>query len=366
VTAPLAPADARPPVPRGVRTAAAWSWRLLSLAAALYVVALLITTLSLLFTALAAALLLAGVLQPAVARATGAGAPRVVSASLVLVSFVAVLGGAAWFIGRAVSDELDDLRRSLAEGIDRVRDWLVEGPVPVGNRQLDEAATSAITWVQDNDDTVTTGVLTAASTATNFLTGVLLSLFILFFLLYDGRTIWSWLVRLLPADAREPVDGAGRQAWSTLVAYTRGIIVVAVCDAVLVAITLTVLDVPLVLPLAALTFFGAFIPVIGAALAGTAAVLVALVDEGLTVAVLVAVAVLVVQFIDGDVLQPLVVGRAVDLHPLAVGLAVTAGALLAGVGGAVVAVPLMATVNAAVVHLSRRGAEPAPAVGEAQ
>jgi predicted PurR-regulated permease PerM len=170
-------------------------------------------------------------------------------------------------------------------------------------------------------------------------------------------------VRLLPAAARRPVDEAGGQAWQTLVAYARGIVVVALCDAILVAIVLAVLDVPLVLALAALTFFGAFVPVIGAALAGTAAVLVALVDEGVTVAVLVAVAVLVVQWIDGDVLQPIVVGRAVDLHPLAIGLAVTVGALLAGITGAVVAVPLMASVNAAVVHLSRHGQDPAEGDG---
>ena len=344
--------DAPPSVPTGVRTAAAWSWRLLSFAAAVYVLALLVGRLSLVFTALGAALLLAGALQPAAAGLVRAGTPRVASAWLVLGGLLAVLAGAGWLIGRAVGEELDDLRGSLAEGIDRVRDWLVEGPLPVGERQLDEAATSAISWVQDNDGTVTTGVVTAATTATHVVTGALLTLFVLFFLLYDGRTIWSWAVRLLPAAARRPVGEAGEQAWATLVAYVRGIVVVALCDAVLVAVVLAVLDVPLLLALAALTFLGAFVPVIGATVAGTAAVLVALVDEGVTVAALVAVAVLVVQWIDSDVLQPIVVGRAVALHPLAVGLAVTVGALLAGIVGAVVAVPLMASANAAVVHLS--------------
>lgn len=357
---PSTEAAARPPVPSGVRTAAAWSWRLLVVSAALVVLALLVARLSLLFTALAAALLLAGVLQPLAARLTRSGVPRVAAAWIVLVGFLAGLVAAAWLIGRAVGGEFDDLRRSLLEGIDRVRDWLVTGPLPVGDRQLDEVATSVSRWVQDNDDAVTSGVVTAASTASHVLTGALLCLFSLFFLLYDGRTIWSWVVRLFPSAARRPVDEAGEQAWRTLVAYGRGIVVVALCDAVLVAVVLAVLDVPLVLALAALTFLGAFVPVIGATVAGSAAVLVALVDEGVTVAVLVAVAVLAVQWVDSDVLQPLVVGRAVELHPLAIGLAVTVGALVAGISGAVVAVPLMASGNAAVVHLSRHGRPTAP------
>ena len=282
-----------------------------------------------------------------------AGVPRLLAAWLVLLGFVSVLAGAGWLIGRAVAGELDDLRESVAAGIDKVRDWLVNGPLSLGDGSLDDAADAAIAWLGDNNDTVTDGVVTAAAAASHAVAGVLLTLFVLFFFLADGRKVWRWVVRLLPRDSRVRVDEAGDKAWLTLTAYVRGVLVVALCDAVLIAMVLALVGVPLVLPLAGLTFLGAFVPVVGAVLAGSAAVLVALVDQGLTAALIVGGAVLVIQWVDSDVLQPVVVGRAVELHPLAIGLAVAVGSVLAGIGAAVVAVPLVAALNAAIVSLTR-------------
>ncbi|MFP5218996.1 MAG: AI-2E family transporter [Actinomycetes bacterium] len=352
--------DAAPPaaeaVPSGVRVAAAWAWRLLIIVAAIAVVGAVLVRLYLLTGAFAAALLLAAGLQPLAARLVRAGVPRLVAAWLTLLGFLGVLGLAGWLIGRAVMDELDDLQASVVEGIDRVRDWLVTGPLALGSGEIDDFADRVISSLTDDSSRVTDEVLTVATTATHVVTGVLLSLFILFFLLADGRQVWLWTTRLLPRHARLRVDEAGQASWSTLTAYVRGIVVVALCDAVLIAIVLWVVGVPLVLPLAALTFFGAFVPVVGATVAGTAAVLVALVDQGVTAALVVGAAVLAVQWIDSDVLQPIVVGRAVEVHPLAIGVGVTLGTLVAGIGGAVVAVPLIAAVNTAVVSL-RGGAD---------
>jgi putative heme transporter len=194
------------------------------------------------------------------------------------------------------------------------------------------------------------------------LSGAVLALFIALVLLLDGRAVWRWVLRLFPRPARAPVDEAGEVAWRSLTSYVRGIAVVALTDATLVAVALLLIGVPSVAPLAALTFLGAFLPYVGAAAAGLTAVAVALVAEGTTAALLTLGAVLLVQTLDGYVLEPLVLGKAVRLHPLAVVLVITLGGLLAGIGGAVVAVPLAGALNAAVVHLAQR-TEPAGPAG---
>ncbi len=165
------------------------------------------------------------------------------------------------------------------------------------------------------------------------------------------RRIWGWLLGLVSPRLRDRVRLAGEASWSTLVSYVRGIVIVAAADALLIGLVLLVLDVPLVLPLVVLTFLGAFVPLVGAAVAGTAATLVALVDKGVFVAVLVLVAVVIVQEIDSDALQPLILSRAVRLHPLVVGLSIATGTLLAGIAGAVVAVPVVASTMSAVARL---------------
>lgn len=333
-------------VPPSLQTAAAWSWRLLLVGLALLVVVEVAARLALAVWSLSAAVLLAAGLQPLSAVLVRRGLPRALAALLVLVGLLGALGAIGWLIGDAVTTELPDLRAALADGLDRVRDWVVNGPLPIGDRQFSDGTDEAIRWLQQTGGG-SGGVVGAASAATRLLSGVLLTLFTLFFLLHDGRHIANGVLRTLPRQARTPARGAAERAWHALVGYARGIFVVALCDATLIALLLLLLGLPLVLPLAALTFVGAFVPVAGAAVAGTASVLIALVDAGPTKAALVLAGVLVIQWTDSHLLQPLVVGRAVDLHPLAVVLAVTVGSLLAGIGGAVVAVPLLAAVAAA-------------------
>ncbi|MGZ4549467.1 MAG: AI-2E family transporter, partial [Blastococcus sp.] len=192
------------------------------------------------------------------------------------------------------------------------------------------------------------------------ITGLLLTLFTLFFFLKDGRSIWLWLVGLFPRESRAYVDEAGRRSWRTLISYVRATAGVALVDAIGIGTGLAILGVPLVIPLAALVYLGAFIPILGSFLAGSVAVLVALVSKGpLTALITLAVVVLVMQ-LEGHVLQPLLLGRAVRVHPLAVVLSIAGGFLIAGIFGALIAVPAVACANVAGTYLSRRNEGPRP------
>ena len=192
------------------------------------------------------------------------------------------------------------------------------------------------------------------------ITGFFLALFTLFFFLKDGRSIWLWLVGLFPGDSRAYIDEAARRAWRTHVSYVRATAAVALIDAIGIGIGLAVLGVPLVIPLAALVFLGAFIPILGSFLAGSVAVLVALVSKGpITALIALAVVILVMQ-VEGHILQPLLLGRAVRVHPLAVVLSIAAGLLIGGIFGALIAVPIVACANVAGTYLSRRHDGPRP------
>jgi predicted PurR-regulated permease PerM len=209
-------------------------------------------------------------------------------------------------------------------------------------------------WVTDHRSTLTTGALSTATTAIDVLASTFLVLFTTFFFLRDGRRIWRFLVNLLPVAAREPLASAGEQSWQTLVAYVRATVLVAFIDAVGIGIGLVGLRVDLAFPLAALVFLGAFIPIIGATLSGTVAILVALVTRGPVIALLVIAVVIGVQQLEGHVLQPAIMGKAVAIHPLAVIIAIATGVVLAGIIGALVAVPIVAVLNTGVRHLAAR------------
>jgi len=210
----------------------------------------------------------------------------------------------------------------------------------------------AIDKMSANKGALAAGALTTAATVGEVLAGIFLALLTLFFFLRDGAQIWEFLCRLLPRPARIPATRAGRYSWVTLVSYVRATVLVAFVDAVGIGIGLAILRVPLALPLAALVFLTAFIPVIGATLSGAVAVLVALVTQGPITALIVLAIVIAVQQLEGHVLQPLIMGRAVAIHPLAVILAIAAGVVLAGIIGALVAVPIVAVLNTGIRHLA--------------
>ena len=229
-----------------------------------------------------------------------------------------------------------------------------EGPLNLSDGQLDEYIDAGQNWINENTQTLTSGAVSTAGTVVELFTGALLVLFATFFFLRDGQRIWRFIVGLFPINARWRVDDAGRASWMTLVAYVRATVLVAFIDAVGIGIFLVLFDIPFAFALAALVFLGAFIPIVGATLSGAVAILVALVDSGWVTALIIFGVVIGVQQLEGNVLQPLIMGRAVAIHPLAVVLAVTAGVVLAGIVGALVAVPLIAVLNTAVRRLARR------------
>jgi predicted PurR-regulated permease PerM len=231
---------------------------------------------------------------------------------------------------------------------------------PITKNQLEDAVAQLQQTLVDNRGSIASGALTTAATVGEVFTGLLLTLFTLFFFLKDGRSIWLWLIGLFPRDSRAYVDEAGRRSWRTLISYVRATAGVALVDAFGIGLGLAILGVPLVIPLAALVYLGAFIPILGSFLAGSVAVLVALVSKGpVTALIALAVVVLVMQ-LEGHVLQPLLLGRAVRVHPLAVVLSIAGGFLIAGIFGALIAVPTVACVNVAGTYLSRRTEGPRP------
>ncbi|WP_238016591.1 AI-2E family transporter [Dactylosporangium sp. AC04546] len=348
-------------IPRGIKVAGAWAWRIVLFILAGYLLLQVISTLRLVVIPVAVAMLLAALLEPAAGRLRRHGVPRSLAAAIVLVGGLIVVFGGLGVIIYTFIAQFDNLAEQVRGGLNEIRHWLSYGPLHISEQQFNNAVDQLQRQVTANRGALTSGALSTATTLGEVLTGFFLVLFVLFFLLRDGAQIWHFLCRLLPGQAQLPVARAGYYSWFTLVSYVRATVLVAFVDAVGIGIGLVVLRVPLALPLAALVFLGAFIPVVGATLSGTVAVLVALVTNGPVSALLVLAVVIAVQQLEGHVLQPLIMGRAVALHPLSVILAITTGVVVAGIVGGLVAVPLLAIGNTAVRYLARYpDGEPTP------
>jgi len=338
-------------LPWGLRVAAEAAWRLLVLAALVWVLIQIIGSISLLVLAFAAGLLVTALLQPTVAwlkrHRVGRG---LATATTFIAGFVAI-GLIGWFVAWQVTDNLPTLTNRVQDAIDEMQRWAIKGPFHIPEEQVDNIGKSLSQWLGDNSEAATSAGLAGVTVLLGFLSGVALTMFISLFLLYDGARIWNWVLKLVPSAAREGVAGAGPLAWATLTGYVRGTVLIALIDAVFIGLGLVLLGVPLAVPLAVIIFISAFVPIIGAAISGALSVLVALVTNGLLTAVLAAGVVALVQELEGHVLQPFILGRMVRVHPLAVVLAVVGGGLIAGIPGAVVAVPLMAVINTAASYL---------------
>jgi predicted PurR-regulated permease PerM len=348
-------------LPHGVRVAGAWAWRLILLVAAGYVLLRLVGMLRVVVIPVAVALLLAAMFQPVVAALRRRGMNRSLAAALVLVGGLLVVVGGLGLIVQTFVSQFDDLSTQVREGLDEVQSWLARGPLHISQTQISEGLDSLQKALSDNQGALTSGALSTATTVGEVVAGFFLVLFTLFFFLRDGDHIWRFICRLLPRPARVPVARAGHYSWHTLVSYVHATVLVAFVDAVGIGIGLAVLRIPLALPLAALVFLTSFIPVVGATLSGAVAVLVALVTQGPVSALILLAIVIGVQQLEGHVLQPLIMGRAVALHPLAVILAIATGIVTAGIVGGLVAVPLLAVGNTAVRYLTAHpGGEPTP------
>lgn len=354
VPAEPAPVNAELEVPLAMRVAAAWAWRLLVVGALIYILAQLLGTLAVVVIPFAVSLLLSALLYRPVGWLREHGVPRSLATALVLVGGIAAVSGVLYGVVQAFLNGLPDLTKNVTEGITELKSWLVSGPLHVQQAQIDTVISNILKVVSDNQSTIASGALTATTTITEVLSGLFIVLFTTFFLLRDGNDIWRFLSGLLPRKAVEPVRVAGVQSWKTLGAYVRATVLVAFVDAFCIGLGVAILGVPLALPLGAVIFLGAFVPVIGAFISGTVAVLVALVAKG-PIAALIVLAILVgVQQLEGHILQPFLLGRAVALHPLAVILAIATGLIIAGIIGALVAVPILAVLNTALRSLAAR------------
>ena len=355
----IGPDDAE--LPHGLRLAAEWSWRMLVIVAAAAVVLWLVARLSLVLIPLAIALLLAALLTPTVGwLRRQAHFPRTLASATVLVGGLIVVAGTLTLVITQFVSGFPALAAKSTDGIRQIQAWLKNGPLHLSNQQLGGAADATQNWLDTHRDTLSSGALSTAGTAVEMALSAFLVLFATFFFLRDGARIWRYLVGLLPAAAREPMARAGEQSWLTLVAYVKATVVVAFIDAAGIGLALLILRVPFALPLAALVFLSSFIPIIGATISGVVAVLVALVTRGPLVALVALIAVVLVQQLEGHVLQPLIMGRAVAIHPLAVIVAIATGVVLAGIIGALVAVPVVAVLNTGIRHLVYRRGEPPP------
>lgn len=341
-------------VPHALRIGAAWSWRLLAIGIVAWALLRIVGQIRIVIIPLAIALLLSALLAPAVGWLLRARFPRSLATAVVLVGGLAAVIGTLTLVVNEFIQGVPELSEKSSQGVRQIQNWLQTGPLGLDDQQLNNYINDAEAWLNENVDGLTSGALSTAATLAEVLTGTILVLFATFFFLRDGSRIWRFLVRLVPVNARWKIDDAGRASWQTLGAYVRATVLVAFIDALGIGIFLVIFDIPFAFPLAALIFLASFIPIIGATLSGGVAVLVALVDSGPITALIILGVVIGVQQLEGHVLQPLIMGRAVAIHPLAVIVGIAAGVVLAGITGALIAVPLIAVLNTAVRRLATR------------
>ena len=336
-------------VPYGLTVAAAWSWRVLLVLAMAGAGIWLLSHVSLLVIPLIVAALLSTLLAPIHKRFVGWGLPRGLSVTGVILGFIVVVLGLLTLVGQQLAVGFTDMRDQIVVGVQGIVVWLESFGVTTD--QWNDILSDLGEAVRANSQTILSGALGFGSTAGNLAAGTVLAVFALIFFLYDGRRIWRFCLNFVPARHRIAIDGAGDVGWTSLGSYVRVQIFVAFVDALGIGLGALILGVPLALPLGVLVFFGSFIPLVGAFLTGAVAVLLALVANGWVNALIMLGVVLLVQQIEGNVLQPLVMGRAVSLHPLAVFLAVAGGTAVMGLVGAIFAVPLMAFLNSTIKYL---------------
>lgn len=348
-------------VPVSLRAVASVAWRVLIIGAAVYVFVKLLRVVWMPFLALSAALFLGALLQPVNNfLKERARFPRALAAVCTLLGLLCLLGLVGWFVERQFAGSIGQLKGDLTDAGHRFLQWLQHGPLHLSGSQINKYETKLTNTAKNNQSKLTSIGVQGVSSVTQIVTGSLICLFTTFFVVFDGPRMWSWVRGLFPRTARPGVDTAGHAAWGALAGYVHGTILVAAIDAICICVGLLILRVPLAIPLAVIIFLGAFVPLVGAISTGTIAVLVALVTKGWLVAVITLAILVAVELLEGHVLQPLVMGRAVRLHPVAILFAVTIGTTVAGIGGAVLAVPAMAVINATLreIYRMRRGDDP--------
>jgi len=341
-----------------MKIAAAWSWRILAVAGVVALVIFLVSQLRLIVVPLMVAILIAALLVPFSQWLQRHGWPKWLAVVVSEVGMIAIVGGLIWLIVFFVRGGIPSLVEVSTERWNEIKQWLLQSPFQLSEADINTAVTSFLQGLQADTNSLLSAGLTVTESVLQILAGTLLVLFATLFILIDGRGIWNWIVRLFPRKSRAAIVGAGEAGWITLTNFVKVQIFVAFVDAVGIGLGAWILGLfyggfPFVIPIAITVFLGSFIPVVGAVLTGAFAAFVALVYLGPVPALIMVLIVIGVQQLEGHVLQPFVVGQAVKVHPLAVVIAVAAGGFLAGIPGALFAVPLVAVANVMIGYISR-------------
>ena len=334
-------------VPRWLRVSAGWAWRLLVLAGLLYVAGKVAALLYLVIVPFAAAILLTALLQPLTARLRRAGLGPLSATWCTLLLAFALIGGAVWLVTARVEAEYPTLVTQVGHTSTQIQNWLASSPLHIRTGNLEKISDNFVNYLRQHRSTVEGAALTGGRIVVELLAGLVLCFFISFFLIKDGERIWSWLISGFSAERGRRANVAGQAAWQAVVYYVRGTVVVAAIHAVVMGITLTIIGSPLVAPLALFMFVAAFVPLAGVLIAGTVAIIIVLAAKGLVAALIVLAVMIVMNQLEGHLLQPQVVGKMVRLHPLAVILVLAVAGVVAGIAGAVVAVPITAALTSA-------------------
>jgi predicted PurR-regulated permease PerM len=335
----------------GLRITAGYAWRVLVVGALVYFLFRLLSHLMTAVVPFVVALLVTALLRPVLVFLRRRGVPRLLATVLSVLTAFVVVGGLITVVILGALNQAPQLGDEINRLIPHVKSWLETGPFHVDNTTVNNFSKTLTTTISTHSSQLASTAVSTGKTVAALLTGFILAVFVTIFLLYDGEGIWEFCTRAIPITVRGRVDTAGRAAWSTLCHYVQGTLVVAVYHGVVVGSALAILGVPLVLPLAVLVALGSFIPLVGAVVFGLLAIGVAALSHGLVGAIAIAAVLILDNQVETHVLQPFVVGRYVRVHPLAVVLGLTVGALLFGIFGAIVVVPFIACVNAGVRSL---------------
>lgn len=349
-------------IPFGMRVAGAWAWRVGVILLVAGMLVCLLSKISLLLIPVMVAALLAALLRPVVNGLRKLKVPQGLAVAIAELGMIVLVVGGLVLVGRQMVTGMSALVDKAIVGVQRIQVWVNNGPLGLSNDEIDKYLQEGLDAVQKNTSAIASQLLGIGSSFGEFAAGLVLTLFILIFFLLEGDRIWSFVTKFFPKRARPAVDGAGRRGWVSLGNYVRVQILVAAVDAVGIGVGAAIIQVPLALPLGFLVFIGSFIPVVGALVTGAVAVLLALVANGWVNALIMLAIVLLVQQLESHLLQPFIMGRAVNLHPVAVILAVAAGSSVAGILGALFAVPMLAVANSVVRYIARRGWDDDPVI----
>jgi predicted PurR-regulated permease PerM len=344
-------------VPSWLATASAWAWRLLLLAVVIYLIARVLGILYIVVVPCIAALLLTAILQPLTSWLRRVGLPAMAATWITLLIAAIVLGGLITLVANRVSADYPTLLAEAKHTTAQVQSWLAGPPFHLKSNNVQKFLDNIPSYLSKHKSLVEGTVVTGGKIASEFFGGLVLMIFVTFFLIKDGDRIWKWLLGAMRTSTARKMDRAGHAAWLVLVYYMRGTVAVAAIHAIVVGVALWIMGVPLAVPLAVLVFLAAFVPLVGLLVAGTLAVIVTLATKGWVDAVILLCVLVVEDQLEAHLLQPQVVGKMIRLHPLAVILSLAVGGILAGIPGAVVAVPVAAVITRALPELRRADPE---------